>query len=342
MLGADARWGAEQGKRFGTAKAPYFRTTLHELGHAFGLIHNVVEDDNSFMNQTMTILGRATAVTPFDNLIKWMYKDENLKQLRHWPDVFVRPGGVEFGYESDTNPPITPDDSAVPLPDLELEVEPLIGEVPLGAPVRINIKLTNTGKEPAVVPNDIGLKSNYLSGEVVDSSGATRSFRPFICYEKEESFTVLEAGKSFSTSLTLLRGGQGALFPTSGIFDVSVKLGWGIADATVEGYVTGKTSIMVTPPLDSSHAATAHKLLTTPDSLLVLVMGGDHLKDGVETIQQALGDKTLRPHFACIEARRLASLRSADIEGAKKVVSHGKIIASPAEKAKLERLGIDL
>ena len=45
-----ATWGLVRGQRFGAAAAPYFRTAVHELGHALGLYHNSV--DNGFMHTT--------------------------------------------------------------------------------------------------------------------------------------------------------------------------------------------------------------------------------------------------------------------------------------------------
>jgi hypothetical protein len=36
----DPTWGTVGGQRFGTAPAPYFRTAVHELGHAMGMFHN--------------------------------------------------------------------------------------------------------------------------------------------------------------------------------------------------------------------------------------------------------------------------------------------------------------
>jgi hypothetical protein len=51
-------WGLVAGRRFGTAAAPYFRTVIHELGHAMGLYHNTV--DNGFMNTTDVIANAGT------------------------------------------------------------------------------------------------------------------------------------------------------------------------------------------------------------------------------------------------------------------------------------------
>jgi hypothetical protein len=65
--------------------------------------------------------------------------------------------------------------------------------------------------------------------------------------------------------------------------------------------VTGQTTVMVTPSVNKSHDAAAHTVLTTPDTLPVLVLGGDHLKGGISAVQQALDDETLRPHYACVE-----------------------------------------
>jgi len=102
-------WGLVRGIRFGLAKAPFFRTAVHELGHVMALFHTTV--DNGYMNTTDLIAASATSMIPFPNNIKWAYAEQNLKQLRHYPDVFVRPGGTPFGTASTVAPPISPTDS---------------------------------------------------------------------------------------------------------------------------------------------------------------------------------------------------------------------------------------
>jgi hypothetical protein len=98
--------------------------------------------------------------------------------------------------------------------------------------------------------------------------------------------------------------------------------------------------VLVTGPKDASHAAAAHKLLTSPDAHLVLVLGGDHLEDGISAIQAALEDDTLRPHYAAVEAKRLATRfedRKPDITAARKLVN-GKSVVTDSEKQKLQKL----
>ena len=68
---------------------------------------------------------------------------------------------------------------------------------------------------------------------------------------------------------------------------------------------------------EAKHAAAAHKILITLDAHLALVLGGDHLKEGVEAIQQAVEDETLGPHYAAVDAKRLTQpfqVRCADCE----------------------------
>ncbi|KAF3913603.1 hypothetical protein ABW20_dc0100345 [Dactylellina cionopaga] len=353
MTDSNPAWGSTwQNIRYGTAKGAYFRTALHELGHAFGLLHNDDGNDGelpvldfSFMNQTGNAIARCSAASPFPANIKYNHADRNLFQLRHWPDPFIRPGGVEFGLASNSKPPITPVDTDIEFeaPDLVLSVEPLEdhAEIPLGAPVRINITLTNNGKDPVTVPEDISLKSDHISGTVTSPVGNICTFRSLFYFDRPEKTKLLGQGDSISESLTLLRGGQGALFPVSGVHTITVKVSWCIGHGLPVSIVIGSATVMVTPPLDKSHAAAAHKLLTTPDAHLVLVLGGDYLEDGVKAIQQALKDKTLRPHFACTEAKRLSKTsfnKRPDIEGANALVSDGTAVMSKVEKEKLEEL----
>jgi hypothetical protein len=68
----------------------------------------------------------------------------------------------------------------------------------------------------------------------------------------------------------------------------------------------GEASIVVSAAVDKDHAEAALKVLSTPDTLLTLVLGGDHIRDGIEAIHAALENPILRPHYAYIEAKRLA------------------------------------
>ncbi len=295
-------WGLVKGMRSGASKKTFFRTAVHEIGHALGLFHNTV--DNGFMNTTNVIAAGGTAAVPFPNNVKWSYADDDKRRLRHYPDIHVRPGGTAFGQASMANPLISPLDEAVKAAGVSLTVSPLMKSVPLGTPLRVNINLSNESGHALNLPSDISFKGGYVSGKVIDASGHVRSFSPLVICVDEERMGKLAHKKSVTDDLTLLRGKQGALFPTAGIYKIVVDIQW--EDGGIDLAVSGSTEITVTPAVNEAHAKAAQKVLTTPDLLLTLVLGGDYLKDGLDALQTAMNDPILRPHYAYIEAKRLA------------------------------------
>jgi hypothetical protein len=85
-------WGALRGKRFDTTVA-FFRTAVHEMGHAMSLLHN--EGGFHFMRPTKSIATDAPADRPFPANIVWSFHPDDERRLRHWPDITVRPGGPD-------------------------------------------------------------------------------------------------------------------------------------------------------------------------------------------------------------------------------------------------------
>lgn len=325
-------WGTVKGMRFGAAAAPYFRTAVHELGHAMGLYHNTV--DNGFMNTTDVIASSCPATFPA--CIKWAFADDDLKRLRHYPDVYVRPGGTAFGTASTTTPAISPTDLTETAEGLELRVSPVMAALPLGAPVRVDLELRNAGNQPAVVPERLSLKGGFVRGTVTDPSGNSRIFSSIIGCLDEQPMRTLAPGESIGDSLTLLRGPDGALFPAPGPHRVTVEVRWNVQG--IDRIVEGSADVIVTAAADRAHAEAALKVLSSPDALLTLALGGDHLTDGVEAIGAALANPVLRPHYAYIEAKRRAERfgqRGPD-PGAGKLLEG--CVMSDAEKRKAARL----
>ena len=329
-------WGLVKGQRFGTAAAPYFRTAVHEIGHALGLFHNTV--DNGIMNTTDVIAASGTSTNPFPNNIQWTFAPDDAKKLRHYPDIFVRPGGTAFGTASPFTPPIAPTDLQVDADALELRVLPLLEAVPIGAPVRVNLELINLSDQPQLVPGSLSLKGGFVSGTVTDPGGNVRTFMPLVHCVEEHPMHVLKPGETMTQSATLLRGGQGALFPAAGPHQITVDVRWPAGEAEI--VVTGSTTVMVTGAVDDAHARAANAILSTPDTLLTLVIGGDHLEEGIAAIRTALSDPVLRPHYAYIEAKRLATRfgkRKPQWERVESLIEDATVM-SPAEVEKARKL----
>jgi hypothetical protein len=328
------RWGLVRGMRFGLATDPYFRTAVHEIGHAMGLYHNA--SDNGFMNTTDAISRSAIPPKRFPENILWSHAHRDKRRLRHMPDIWIRPGGVPFGASYSTAP-IVSADTSVELHGLRLEVDPLLAVVPIGAPVRIAMTLYNDGDEAVAAPMNLSLKAGYVSGSVTDPSGSPRSFRSVI-RRTDRTLGELVRGEPRTGSMTLLRGGEGALFPMSGPYVIEVRLDWEVGDTPVR--VVGAANVMVLPPVDEAHAEVALRIMRTPDTVVMLAVGGDHLEQGIEAVHDALSNAVLRPHYAFIEAKRVAigfHQRAPDLTAAARLVEHDTVM-SPSELQKAVKL----
>jgi hypothetical protein len=195
----------------------------------------------------------------------------------------------------------------------------------------MNLELVNTGDEPVAAPSSLSLARGFVRGRVVDATGTERSFSPLYLCVDEEELRILEPGEKIMNSLTLLRGREGALFPSAGPYTIHVEAHWEAEG--IEVGISGEAQVMVEPAVDTAHARAALKLLSTPDALLTLVLGGDHLPEGIEAIQAGLDHPVLRAHFAHIEAKRLAERfrgRKPDLAAAAKLLDE-KTVLTPAE-----------
>ncbi len=324
----EPKWGTVAGLSFGKAEDPYLRTAVHEIGHAMGLHHN--HSDLGFMNTTGVIAEAALPGT-FPANVQWDFNRLDADHLRHEPDIVVRPGGMGF-FQIHRNGLLT--DRGRNHPDLVLSAEPLRDVVPLGAPVRIGLTLTNKGDSAVVIPNRLGLAGGCLFGSVTGPNGGRHEFSSLKTHLGDGTCVELAPGKATTHWLTLWRGGGGALFPGPGLYQVALVL----AGEGEPGFTkTADCTLLVTDARDDDHALAAKTLLSEPETLPLMVFGGTRYAAGLKAIRKALDIPALFSHWAYIAARLLVDQGVDEAAARKQVVTLLKqAIMSPTEKKKSE------
>ncbi len=87
-------WGtAVVGKKWRDLRGAVFWTVMHVLGHQMNLPHN--SNTSSIMARSELIASSKSA-DKFPANIGYEFAADDVQRLRHWPDIYIRPGGYPF------------------------------------------------------------------------------------------------------------------------------------------------------------------------------------------------------------------------------------------------------
>jgi hypothetical protein len=250
-------WGFVRGKQLGETPG-YFRTAVHETGHAMGLFHNSI--DNGFMNTTENIAADSVVdhgggPVTFPNNTVWSFAPDDSHRLRHWPDIVVRPGGLPWGGGRDA--PVSPFLSD----HFRLDVTPTPSAVQAGTPVRLQLGLANVIDQPMRAPTTLNVGDGSVRGRVIDASGTARIFSLPRLQETSDMLEKLAPGQTIPGEIALCQGIAGDLFPQPGPYRIVVAVTWrgsamhdgsfpaGVSKNTdsIDMLVIGETQITVLP-----------------------------------------------------------------------------------------------
>jgi hypothetical protein len=299
-------YGSVKGGLLEDNDAAFLRATIHELGHAMGLNHNFLSRE--FMQATDLI-----AETPrghFPQNIVWSFSPEDLVRLKHLPDPWVRPGGVPFS-QGFTKLPVPLEDITSDASDeFALEVIPLTVVVPLGAPVRLHLRLTNRSSEEMLGPSSLSLADGCVSGGVTGPGGVVRSFASAKLLDGASAVRV-NTGEVLEDDVILLRGPDGSLFPNPGLYGIDIDVIW-IAPGGL-ARVRAQATILISWPPASADEPAAIAVLSNREIVIPLIFrsspSGIGIKDqeqfdqGIAALDLALKAPGLRYYWAAIAAR---------------------------------------
>jgi hypothetical protein len=227
-----------------------FWTAVHEMGHAFNLLHSwqkalgtpwvqlVNEPEaRSFMNYPYRVTGKVPAF--FANF-DYKFTDKELLFMRHAPRQFVQMGNAAFaashGFE---------EARVSPQPDLAFEIrfnrpKPVFDFM---EPVVAEVKLKNVSSAPMIVDETLLADLHELSINVRKDGGEAREYHGFATYCRQAKPKVLQPGDSIYNSIYLAAGANGVDLAEPGYYTIQAML-----SLEHEDLLTPPVRLRITPP----------------------------------------------------------------------------------------------
>ncbi|CAL9339251.1 hypothetical protein [Streptomyces sp. Tu 3180] len=294
-----AHFGAAENRRQRDVPRAYLRSAAHEVTHAFNQIHQETETaaDNSIMTTTPSVAdvlaGPLTgAPGVFPDQISLGFNPTVRNHLAHMPDPVVRPGGWPFASWLPAGAPQAADRNLFRDDELRLEVTAETDRTPLGAPVTVSWKLTNTSGVALLVPDDIRLEALFATMSSSDESDEEKAVRPFVIACDAAKLAPLAPGEWLEADYRVFWSSDGFPLERPGRHTVTVTVAWSAGGVPVG--VTGSCGIWVDRPTTEEENRDA-ALVLHPEVGKWVVLGGDapHLEEAVTRLR-TLDDGAVR------------------------------------------------
>ena len=244
----------------------HFRTLIHEIGHAYNLLHSwqktfgtpwnnsVVNEPEarSFMNYPQNVLGGEDT---YWGDFAFRFSDQELLFLRHAPEAFVNMGTANFATNNAETEPtreliqelnnLDPDQATL---KLELRVNKQRPVFQYMESVALELKLTNVSNQPRLVEKTILQDIGHMTIYITRNQSETKQYRSYArpCYPHKE--ITLQPGESLYSSIFLSAGSLGWYLADPGSYEVTVALITKKENRDEKEFISASFSLIVLQP----------------------------------------------------------------------------------------------
>jgi len=270
---------------------------------------------------------------------RYRFSDGELLFMRHAPEQFVQMGNADW-FDDHGFSQVSRNDTGVQLEVRANRERPVFEFM---EPVRLELKLTNTGRSPVTIDRSTIDNGDALTLIVSKKAAPARQWRPYVQYSVEPQYEVLARGESLYAPAAPSSGLNGWDIAEPGAYVVQVAL------ALPGGAVVSNPLLLaVESPADSAEERLAQDFFTD-DVGRTLSFGGSRFlseaNDALQDVAERLPDRRVAIHatqaLALPRARSFKSLELGDgpTRFTSAAAAGGRVMKRRAQKGAVESLG---
>jgi len=266
-----------------------FWTAIHEMGHAFNLAHSWQKalgtpwiplanepEARSFMNYPYNVSGGQAA---FFADFGFRFSDNELIFMRHTPRRFVQMGNsdwfVDHGFEAPSTQPRSG------LWTLAIRHNRASNSFAFMEPVKLELKLTNTGDKRQTVDRNLLADGSHISVLVAREGGLARRWNPFITRCEKEDEDDVKPGESLYGLHLVGASTSGWLIDEPGFYTIQAAV-----DVHGEVVVSNVLRVYVGPPASAEQSKLAPDYFTEGVARVIAFEGAPALEKATDTLRE--------------------------------------------------------
>ena len=274
-----------------------FWTAVHEMGHAFNLAHSWQKalgtpqapgdpwvplanepEARSFMNYPFRVSGGEAS---FFADFRFRFSDDELKFMRHAPRRFVQMGNANWFVNHAFEEPAAHEQSGAWT--LRLRPNREANRFAFLEPVKLELKLTNSSHQAAVVEPDLLKDGRHISLLVAKKGAPAKLWAPFMTMCHESHFKALEPGESIYGEQFVGATTSGWLIDEPGLYTVQAAV-----DMGHEVVVSNVLEIIVGTPGSTVEEKLAPDWFTEDVARVLAFQGAPALVAATDTVREVV------------------------------------------------------